>query len=168
MKKANPAVPKPVFSGGEVTFSVDARAWGEEAVLGAAYLLTDRCWVALDGSRSATLKVGLTPKLRLDAKGLRELAGLFRRELETQRVRWAIAKNNLPVREHVAKQAVLLANGAVPAQPPPAEELSSEQRKEIDDLIAEVEAEIKTLKDKKAGADPKGIAATWEERHRAS
>lgn len=170
--KAKAAAAKPVpcrysidEKAGTVTCKLSVPQETLEAILGAAYLLTDRAYARLDGDRERSVTVTLRPKA---AAGLKELAETFVAELETQKVRWAIARNNLPIREFVAEQAVLLANGKLPAEPapaaPPADELSADQRLEIEKLIAEVEAEIKTLNDKKAPADPKKIAASWEEK----
>ena len=93
----------------------------------------------------------------------------FFSSFESQTVRWPVPKNNLPIREFIAEQAVLIANGTVPApsasQAAPeaaAEQLTDEQRSEIERLISEVEAEIKTMNDKKVAADPKGLKASWE------
>lgn len=145
-------------------------------ILGAAHLLTDRVFARLDGDPKKSLTVTLVPKEPLTAAGMAALKEEFELELAAQKLRWAIAKNNVGVREHVARQAVLLVNGhplAPVSAPAPAagspqgggEPLSAEQQAEIDRLIAEVETEIKDLKSKPAGADPDGVKATWEEKH---
>lgn len=137
-----------------------------EPVLGAAYLLMDRAYARLEGNRSRGLRVELSPKPAGPPQDLRALARLFLRELAAQKLRWAIARNNLPIREYIAEQAVLLAQGRSPASssPPPQEDLSAEQRREIESLIAEVEAEIKAINERKSPADPRKIKASWEEK----
>ena len=116
--------------------------------------------------RAGVLRVSLSPKPGKEG----DLALAFRRELEAQKVRWAIARNNLPVREYLAEQAVLLASGqlpapeAAPAAPPAQEQLSDAQRLEIEKLIAEVEEEIRAMNKTPAASDPKGIRASWEEK----
>ena len=87
-------------------------------------------------------------------------------------MRWAVARNNQPIREYIAEQAVLLATGQIkPAAPaaaapePAVDELTDDQRLEIEKLIAEVEAEIKTMnadKAKPSVSDPKNVSASWE------
>jgi len=153
---------------GSVSFELSVKREGLEPILGAAYLLTDRAYASLDGDR-ARLAVTLRPKS--PSCDLKALSEVFLRELETQKLRWAIAKNNLPVREFVAEQAVLLANGRIPPPSPPApaaDDLSEEQRREIERLIAEVEEEIKALNQKKLLSDPNKIRASWEERQEAA
>jgi His-Xaa-Ser system protein HxsD len=171
--KARKAVPPPTpkISAAEATFSLDVKAHGLEPVLGAAYLLTDRAYVSLGGDRAKVLTVTLRPK---NAKALkpRALADEFLSDLASQKVRWAVSKNNQPVREYVAEQAVLIATGQIkPAAPaaaapePAVDELTDAQRLEIEKLIAEVESEIKTMnadKAKPSVADPKNVAASWE------
>ena len=165
---------KPVVAGA-VTASISPTEYGVEAVLGAATLLTDRAYVRVDGDRERALTVTLVPKEPSGAAGLAALKADFEAELATQKLRWVMSKNNLWPREHVARQAVLLANGhpltpAAQAGPAPSaaaapDALTADQQAEIDRLIKEVEAEIKELKDKPAGADPDGVKATWEEKH---
>ena len=164
VKKGSPAA-------GAVTATLSVKEHGLEAILGAAYLLTDRAYARVDGDRAKSLTVTLVPRGPAGAARLKALRAEFDRELATQKLRWAVAKNNVGVRAHILRQAVLLANGLAPAPPPPAaaapspEPLSADQQAEIDRLIAEVETEIKELKNKPAGADPDNVKATWEETH---
>ncbi len=161
-------VPAPYrLSESEVTFALDVKKETLEAVFGAAYLLMDRAFVSLSGDRVKKIDVVLRPK---DPKTLtlRALASEFLSDLESQKVRWAVARNNLPIREFIAEQAVLIANGTLPppaqAPEPAADQLTDDQRKEIEKLISEVEAEIKTMNEKKTNPDPKNIKASWEEK----
>lgn len=171
--KKTPARPArlraPKVTARAATFTIDLSAYGLEAALGAAYLLTDRAYVTLGGDRTKALQVTLKPKSG-SGETPKTLAAAYPRELESQKLRWEISKLNRPIREFVVEQAVLLASGQLPPEPSgggaeaPSEELSAEQRGEIERLIAEVEAEIKALNDKKAPADPKKISASWEQK----
>lgn len=175
MTKKTKKAPAPKAKAGKAaaagTVSVTVRVGpdGPEPILGAAYLMTDRAWARVDGDRKKSLTVTLKPRSG-GAKALAALEADFAAELETERLRWAVARNNAPVRLHIAQQAVLLAQGRLPEAPAaapapaPAETLTAEQQAEIDRLIAEVETEIKELKTKKL--DPENVAATWEETHR--
>ncbi|TBR23580.1 hypothetical protein EPO15_05665 [bacterium] len=165
---------KTTRSPGAVTETFKVAEHGLEPILGAAYLLTDRAYARVDGDRAKSLTVTLVCKAP-GAAALKALREAFELELATQKVRWAMAKNNVGVREYVARQAVLFASGhalapAPQAAPnaqaaPAAEPLSADQQAEIDRLIAEVETEIKELKNRPAGADPDNVKATWEEKH---
>ncbi len=162
--------PKP--SAASISFDLSVPANGLEPILGAAYLMMDRAFVSLDGDRAKKIAVTLTPKAGATAARLKELSAAFTAELATQKVRWAIAKNNQPIREYISEQAVLLANGRIPpasaAAPEPAsEQLNDEQRAEIEKLIAEVEDEIKSMNASKSVPDPKNIKASWEEKQEA-
>lgn len=158
-------------AGGAVAFTLDVKAQGREAILGAAYLLTDRAYAWLGGDGSRKIQVELRPKGPASLDALRELAEAFPRELSAQKLRWALSRNNQPIREFIAEQAVLMANGRLPepaAKEEAAEEqLSEEQRQEIEKLIAEVEQEIQAMSQKKLVSDPKNIKASWEEKQEA-
>lgn len=168
--KKSTAAPSASLSASEASVVLDVKSLGLEPIFGAAYLMMDKAFVSLTGDRAGKVGVVLRAK---DPKAFnpKTLATEFLSDLESQKVRWAVAKNNLPIREHIAEQAVLMANGTIPppsaaasAPEPAAEQLTDEQRSEIEKLISEVEAEIKTMNDKKVAADPKGIKASWEEK----
>lgn len=149
-----------------LSFSLDVKKLGLETALGAAYLMMDRAWVSLEGDRSKALVVTLEPKPGFDAAAVK---AAFEAELESQKLRWAVARNNRSVREYVAENAVSLAQqkpAAAQAEAAP-EQLTDAQRSEIERLIAEVESEIKDMNAKKAVADPKGVAPSWEAQQEA-
>ncbi len=170
-------VPAPKLTPAGASFSLDVKAHGLEPILGAAYLLMDRAYVLLSGDRAKTLVVALRAK-NPKALSPKALAAEFVADFAAQKVRWAVARNNQPVREYIAEQAVLIASGKIqpPAAPaaaapePAVDQLTDDQRLEIEKLIAEVEAEIKTMnadKAKPSVADPKNVAASWEARQEA-
>ena len=163
---AKSAPPQCRIGGCDVSFDLDVKTEGLESIFGAAYMLTDRAFSSLEGDRAKKITVTLTPKKSEGRAGLKALAQTFLQELETQKVRWAIAKNNLPIREYLAEHAVALANSPAPveaAAEPASEELTDAQRKEIEKLISEVEDEIKTMNAKNPAPDPKNVKASWEE-----
>lgn len=94
-----------------VSFSLDVPKNGLEPILGAAYLMMDRAFVSIEGDRRKKLEVFLKSKTAAAAPQLEILARTFLAELETQKVRWAIAKNNLPIRQYIVEQSVLLGSG---------------------------------------------------------
>lgn len=168
--KKKPVAVAPKISSLEAALTLDVKTEGLEPVFGAAYLMMDKAFVILTGDRAGKVTVALRPK---DPKAVKPkaLAEEFLSDLASQKVRWAISRNNQPVREFIAEQAVLIANGTIPppsaaeaAPEPAAEELTAEQRAEIEKLISEVESEIKTMNEKKSVPDPKGIKASWEEK----
>ncbi|MDX6770846.1 MAG: hypothetical protein SF051_15030 [Elusimicrobiota bacterium] len=156
-----PAAKKKAAPSSGLVFTLDLKKSGLEPALGAAYLMMDRAWVALEGDKVKTLIVALAPKPGVKAADLR---ADFEAELASQRLRWAVAKANRGVREFVAENAVALAQQkpAAPAAEAAPEQLTDEQRSEIERLIAEVESEIKDMNAKKAVADPKGVSPSWE------
>jgi His-Xaa-Ser system protein HxsD len=146
---------------------LDVKKTGLEEILGAAYLMMDRAFARLDGDRKKSLTVTLTPKGDRSAKSLKALETAFTAELASQKVRWALSRANQPIREYIVENAVALAQGraealASAAPAPTSEELTADQRSEIERLIAEVETEIRDMNDKKAHPDPKGVAPSWE------
>jgi His-Xaa-Ser system protein HxsD len=152
---------------GEVSFELDARSDGPEPILGAAYLLMDRAYAFISGDKAKTLSVTLRPKGARNADALAALKRAFEEELAAQKLRWAVARNNRTVREYVAENALALAKefderAPSSAAAPAAEQLTVEQRSEIERLISEVEAEISQMNVKKEHPDSKGAALSWE------
>lgn len=151
---------------GELSLSLRVDESGVEPLLGAAYLMMDRAYVLVEGDRRKALTVTLRPKA---GRGKTELAALkkaFDAELDAQRLRWAVARHNRPVREHVAEHAVALAEEyaarSSASAEPASEPLTGEQRSEIERLIAEVESEIAAMNVKKEHAETAEAARSWE------
>jgi len=164
---AAPGARRAAISATDVVAELDVKSEGLEPILGAAYLLIDRAYVLVEGDPKKSLIVTLRPKGARTAEALAALNADFRAELEAQRVRWAISRNNQSIREYVAENSLTLAaefaaRPAAGAAEAPAEQLTSDQRAEIERLIAEVETEIKTMNDQKAHADAKDAAQSWE------
>ncbi len=165
-RRAQPSKRAARPASGEVVVSVKLGAAGSEPVLGAAYMMMDRAYALVEPGAAGALRVTLRPK---GARGAAELAALktsFEDELAAQRLRWAVARNNAPVREYVAENAIALAGEfaarAQAAPEPAAEQLTDDQRAEIERLIAEVETEISEMNREKKLPDPNGATRSWE------
>jgi His-Xaa-Ser system protein HxsD len=104
-----------------VSFSLSVAENGLECILGAAYLMMDRAFVSIEGDRGKKLEVFLKSKAAADAPQLEGLARAFLAELETQKVRWALSKNNRPIRQYIVEQAVLLGGDSGSGAPGPRE-----------------------------------------------
>lgn len=163
---APPVRPAVDLGRGLVRCKADAARYGLEPLLAAAYLLTDRAYAWLDGARTGAVTVCLQPKGERSSAALKALAAAFAAEVSAQALRWSVARKNQPIREFIIEQAVLNAGAAPPEEPAPeGEQLTEDQKKEIERLIAEVETEIKAIHETKAGQDPKKISASWEQTH---
>ena len=168
---------KAASKNGSLTFTFDPRKEALEHLLGAAYLMMDRAWARLGGDKDKSLTIELTPKKDRSAKALAQLEADFVAELSSQRLRWAVARNNQPVREYVAEHALTLAeeykkrteaaaaaaasSSAAPGEAP-ADQLTAEQKSEIERLIAEVELEISAMNKTAEHKDPEGRTLSWE------
>jgi His-Xaa-Ser system protein HxsD len=127
-----------------VGLRVDAGAYPVAAIYGAAYLFLDRCWVVLDRPDAAHVRVTLRsrrPEGELDGSAL---AAEFAEELVSSTWRAAIAKET----RSLIDSAVARAHAGGDA-PPSLDELAS----------------YEFAKD--AMEDPLGLAASWEEKHKA-
>jgi hypothetical protein len=125
--------------------------------------MMDRAYVFLEGDKSKSLRVILKSKENSNLSTLEELRETFLAELESQKIRWAIAEANLPLREYLVENAVSLAQGrqevSNPTQTAP-EELTDQQRLEIERLIAEVETEIKEMNDRKSNPEARHLSSS--------
>ncbi|MFI5360857.1 MAG: hypothetical protein ACHQ49_02710 [Elusimicrobiota bacterium] len=166
-RSAKPAKKTSTARPGEITVELDARSDGPEPILGAAYLMMDRADAFISGDKAKILSVTLRPKGARGAGDLAALKRAFESEFAAQKLRWAVARNNRSVREYVAENALSLAKefserSSSSAGAPAAEQLTPEQRAEIERLIAEVETEITQMNSKKELPDAKGAALSWE------
>ena len=155
---------KKAIAADEVSLELDGSVHGPEPILGAAYLMMDRAYAFVESAKAKTLRVTLRPKGARGAADLAALKQAFADELAAQKLRWAVARNNREVREYVAENALALsAEFAARAAAAPAatvsDELTAQQRGEIERLIAEVETEISQMNVKK---EPVDAALSWE------
>lgn len=135
-------------SANRVRIGVDTGLYPKDAVLGAAYVFIDRCYVLLDSLDGANLTVALRPRTPSDADGLSALAGEFGNELLAQTLRHRIADQNRPLLEAVVARAI---GGAMaPASSEPEFDLSELEALNLDDEPFD---------------DPLGIAMSWEDKY---
>ncbi len=157
---------KPLKNARDVVFRLNVRRNGPEPILGAAYMMMDRAYAFISGDKKKILTVTLRPKGSRRAADLAQMKAAFENELAAQKLRWAISRNNLSVREYIAENALPLAaefsQRAASAAAPAVEELTDVQRGEIERLIAEVESEIAEMKHKPKSPDTKVAALSWE------
>ena len=131
---------------------VRLRSVDENALLGAAYLMTDEAFV-LVSRKGKDGAVELWPKKKTSAKAL---AAAFRREYANQVLRWTLSRGGLGLRAETLRRALLLAQAAGGRIEAPQASLTPEQRAEIAALLAEADADP-------GPRDPLGIALPWEE-----
>ena len=127
----------------------------------AAFALTATAYVQLDSIKNR-VQVTLRPKDVPGKTTAPRLAALFLEGLKQEAIRSALEDNNRKLREHIIGLALR------PAKEDPlvesAEDLTEEQQKELDRIIAEVEAEIKK-EPLKSSQDPLEVTKTWEEKY---
>lgn len=106
--------------------------------------------------------VELSPRPGLPAAAAAGLARRLQGELEDEKLRERVSSENRELREFLLLKAMNY-------RPKPPEKddsgLTPQQEKELNDLIAQIEGEIKAETAKGASADPLGITSTWEEKY---
>ncbi len=130
-----------------VSITAETSVYDQAAVLGAAYVFIDRCFVLLDAPNDESLRVSLRGRSPLDDTKLEELAGEFGNELLGQTLRRMLAKQNAGLLEAIAGRAIA---GAVGPAAEPEFDLSELEALDLDDEHFE---------------DPLGIAMSWEEKY---
>lgn len=126
----------------QVDFTVDEELSPRDAILGAAYLFIDRCYVYL--SRPADKQVGVRLRLKVGQEAtesaLEAMAGEFANELLNQTLRSRVGESTRRLREYTMARAFF----------------SGQSRASIDQLLAELDAED-------LEADPLEIQVPWAE-----
>lgn len=145
--------------GGIVTVSLEENSL--KTIKYAAFALTATAYVQLDSVKSR-VQVTLRPKDVPGKMTARRLASLFLEGLKQEAIRSSLEDNNRKLREHIIGLALCPAKEEAPAQADA--ELSEEQQKELDRIIAEVEEEIKK-EPLKSSRDPLEVTKTWEEKY---
>ena len=148
----------------QVTFLVSKKLHALDVLEGAAHVFSDRAAAYLE-EKGKDYEITLKALEKTTREALEALADGFLGEVLNQALRQKLLANNRSIIEHVISRAMVSALADPAAGRPPADALTPEQQQEIDRLIAETEAEIAALAKSKGGADPLGIAKTWEETH---
>ncbi|TPW20361.1 MAG: hypothetical protein FD126_1760 [Elusimicrobia bacterium] len=123
---------------GSVFVTLKPSAVRPEAVLTAAHVLSRKADVWLEEGEAE-----LRPKAgKPSADALEALAAEFAEEAVTQELRRRVAESNRSVRDYLVTQALVSAAGAQGTAQPTMGNLSEDQEKDIDQLIAEAEREL--------------------------
>lgn len=141
----------------EFSVKVSVRKYSPGNIRYSAYSVTDAAHVFLSfaGDKVA---VEMTPKKGFKAA---EIKKRFLQELEDEKLRERLFEENRELREFLILKAM---------NEPRAEEktgedgLTPEQRKELDEMIRQVEEELES-EEKSEKKDSRGIMKTWEEKH---
>jgi His-Xaa-Ser system protein HxsD len=95
------------FSDQHVVIEVNARIYAISAILSAAYIILDKCYVVVDGDPADKVTVLLRPKAKPDKMALRKLAEDFNSELLNYSVYEKQVERNGKLREEMLKRALL-------------------------------------------------------------
>lgn len=125
--------------GRRVSFVLDEAIYPRDAILGAAYLFVDRCFLFLSRPADQQVEVRLKPKAALDAAGLEALAGDFGNALLDQVLRHQLAASTGRIREYYMARAFF----------------TTAAQSSIDQLLAELDEE-------ELAEDDLEIAVPWE------
>ena len=146
----------------KTVIDVDLKRYVMEIVRYAAYALSGDFHVLVSPGGKGRVRVMLEPKAGAGADACKR----FQAELADEKLRAGLAADNKKLREFIVLKA--LSGVQEPAPADAGAGLTPAQEKELDDLIAQVEKEIKEEgSGKKKGSDPLGITATWEEKYGA-
>ena len=131
---------------------VGRKKFSLETIRYAAYAMSGAAYVTLNSAKTS-VKVSFLPK---NGGKTADLKGRFLRELEDEKFREGLFDRNKDLRFWMIKRAI----NHVPEQISGADDvgLTPEQEKELEQLIAQVESEIKK-------EDPRGITKTWEQKY---
>lgn len=124
----------------------------EDALFGAAYLLTEHAYVLLTRKGKGG-SVELWAKKKMTAAAM---SAAFKLEYANQLLRWSLTRDGLGLRAETLRRALALAEAAGGRVEMTQASLTPEQKAEIAALLAEADADT-------GPKDPLGIAQPWEE-----
>lgn len=145
-----------------ISVQVSLKKYSLDSVRYAAHALGGLAFALIKPLPGDKVQVDLSPRPGIPAAKAAGLARLFSGELEDEKLRERVSSENRELREFLLLKAMNY-------QPKPPEKddsgLTPQQEKELNDLIAQIEGEIKAETAKGASADPLGITNTWEEKY---
>jgi len=151
---------KCVYGRSTARFEIPLKEYPLEVVKYAAFSLTGDAFAHIF-LKPARVVAAFETKSPATRKSLGRLAADFKDALKLEAIRSDIAGKDQGLREHIVRLALR-------GEPVPVEDasagLSAQQQKELDRLIAEVEAEIAKESTGKS-PDPLGVTKTWEAAH---
>jgi len=129
-----------------VLLEIDTDIYPDDAVMGAAYVFIDRCYVRLEkaGQDRKKIVVRLKAKNETGRHGLEELAGGFENELLHQAWRIRLEQSRGRLREYILARALLTAQDDDSEEETRGEHIGQEPGDYLE--------------------DPLGIAVPWEEK----
>ena len=144
----------------EILLKSDLRKYSLDDIRYAAYSVTDEAHVELKKLSLKTIEISFKRKGKVF---LKNTVKRFTDELKNEKIRADIFKNNAELREHLILKA--LSSEEKPQPQTDDAGLTPEQEKELDELISQVEEEIRKESSGRKKADPLGINQTWEEKN---
>jgi His-Xaa-Ser system protein HxsD len=143
----------------KVSLKCDLKKYSLEDIRYAAYSVTDEAHIALKKLNLKTIEISFLPKAKFSVK---KTIKRFTEELKDEKIRAGIFKENSELREFLILKAL---NYEEKPQTQDDAGLTPEQEKELDELISQVEEEIKKESSGKKKSDPLEINKTWEEKY---
>jgi hypothetical protein len=128
----------------------------------AAYAVSGRAHVFIKPLPGGRVRAEFSPKPGSGARPA-ELAAQFRLELADEKLRERVSEENQGLREFMTLKFL---NYRPPAPAQDDSGLTPQQEKELNELISQIETEIKAETGGKK-ADPLGITSTWEDTYGA-
>lgn len=145
-----------------ISIQVSLKKYSLDSIRYAAHSLGGLAYAFIKPLPGGRVQVDLAPKPGTSPAKAAGLAKHFQGELEDEKLRERVSSENRELREFLLLKAMNY-------QPKPPEKddsgLTPQQEKELNDLINQIEGEIKAETAKGASADPLGITSTWEEKY---
>lgn len=140
----------------EFAINIDTKKYSKEDICYAAYKMSGNNYVRLEKNGKNEIRVIFIPKNNSHLS-LQKIKNSFFEELRDELIRQKISMDNARLREFMMLKGIYYRDKHEEGYG-----LTPEQEEELENIITQVEEEIKTVSYKK---DPLGITRTWEERY---